>query len=126
MKSRKGQEMVTEQIIFIILNLIFFLTLIFFVIRSGSTDSVTEETYAKKIALIIDNMQPGMEVQLQASDLISKIQANNFNDFPITAKNGVVTVKVSSKGGYNFNYFSNVEIKQIGLITATQAIVIQT
>lgn len=128
MKNKKGEEIVTEQIIFIILNLVFFLALILFVIRSGSSDSATEEAYAKKIALVIDDMQPRMQVIISAPDLFKKIDANNFKDAPFAVSGNTITVKTRTDGGYSFDFFSNISINQqsIGWDTKNMTITIKS
>ena len=110
MNKKASETISTEAIIFIILNALFFAILLFFVMRSGSQDNALDEIYAKKIALVLDNMKPGMEVNLSAEDFFSRLEKNKFKDFPIIVENGKVTVRVSSKiSGYSFFYFSSAE-----------------
>jgi len=110
LKSKRSAETIgTEAVIFLVLNLLFFSILLFFVIRSGSPDTALEETYAKKIALVLDEMKPGMEVNISAEDFFSRFEKNNIQDFPIPIANSKVTVKISKTGGYSFYYFSKVD-----------------
>lgn len=107
--KRSSESIGTEEVIFIILNLAFFAMLLFFVIRSSSVDTILEEVYAKKIALVLDSMQPGMEVTLAAESFFKQIEQNKFNEFPIKTENNKVFVKTSSKiSGYSFVYFSEI------------------
>jgi len=127
MDNKKAQEtMATEAIIFIILNLLFFSILTFFIIRSGSGDSVLEEVYSKKLALILDNMKPGMEVNISAQDLFDRTIRNKIGDFPITVLNNKINVRVSAESsGYDSYYFSQVNPK-IFIDVNSKLIIIQT
>jgi len=108
LKNKKAEELVTEQVIFIILNILFFVCVIFFIYRVSSGTSVTEEFYAKKIALIIDSMQYGTEVRFDVSELYSKASSNEYNGELITfdLNKKIVKVKLSKNSGYEFYYFS--------------------
>jgi hypothetical protein len=107
-KYKKGDELITEQVIFIILNLVFFSALLFFIIRSGSSDAVYEETYAKKLALILDGMNENMEVNVSIETLVEGMEKNNvLNQIPVSVNNNLLNVKITKSGlGYNFHYFS--------------------
>jgi hypothetical protein len=109
LKNKKAQEdaLITEQIIFIVLNLVFFAVLIFFVMRSGSGAIVAEEAYAKKIALILDSLQPGMEVNISIKGLYDVMEKNNFKGFPISIESNKVKVTTTTKTGYSFMFFSS-------------------
>jgi len=105
--NKKSQKIETEELIFIILNFVFFAILLFFVVRSGSVDSILEEVYAKKIALVMDSMKPGMSIEVKADNLLSQIEKNKFTRFPVIFENNRVIVVTSEKTkGYSFEYFS--------------------
>lgn len=112
MKYKKGDEILTEELIFIILNSIFFISLIFFVINSGSSDSVIEETYAKKIAIILDSMNSNMEVNISVDVLLEAMEDNELLNFiPVSAQGNFVKVSVRKDSSYTFSYFSSVSPK---------------
>jgi uncharacterized protein (UPF0333 family) len=108
LKRKKGDEIVSQELIFLVLNLLFFAILLFFVFRSGSGATIAEEAYAKKIALIIDNMKPGMEVNISLAGLYSIMSSNKFSEFPVHVENNTVTVRAMKGKGYSFRFFSNV------------------
>ena len=110
LKNKRGEEIITEQVIFFVLNIIFFIALIVFVVRSGNLDGVIEQVYAKKIGLIIDNMKPGMEINLKLDELFNKLEKNNFKGEFIKANNNILNLKIKGNSkGYNFNFFSDVK-----------------
>ena len=63
MKNKRG-EILVENVIFIVLNLIFLTILILFLFSKMGSAAVLEEKYAKQIALIIDSSKPRMEIHL--------------------------------------------------------------
>jgi hypothetical protein len=110
MKFKKADENLLEQIIFIILNILFFAALLFFVWRSASSDSVLEEQYAKKIGLIIDSMKPGSEVTISLLKLNEIANSNKFkgNVVFVDVNNNQVNVRVGDKTGKSFSFYTKV------------------
>jgi len=114
-KSKKADENLLEQVIFIILNVLFFATLLFFAWRSAGADSLIEETYAKKIGLIIDFMKPGTEVRINLDYLYDQTKNNKYNGDPVeifTGSNEIV-IKLKDKGGYRYRYFTQLVSAEI-------------
>jgi hypothetical protein len=115
LKNKKAEELVSEELIFIILNTIFFLVLVLFIVRVGSSDNSLEEQYAKKIALVLDQMKPNMEVTMDISELYALAVKNKYtgenNLLVLPIKNGKISVKASSRGGYSFYTFSSLKPK---------------
>ena len=72
MKKRlnKKANILTENIIFIVLNLLFITILILFLFSKMGSAAVLEEKYAKQIALIIDSAKPFTEISLNMEDAI--------------------------------------------------------
>jgi len=98
-----------ENIIFIVLNLIFLSILVVFLVSRMGSNSVLEEKYAKQIAMIIDSAKPGMEIHLNMEDAINK-REEGWNIENIVAINGnVVTIKLGEKGGYSYSFFNDVD-----------------
>ena len=114
--NKKRGTLLTENIIFIILNILFIGILILFIsLRSGSA-AVLEEVYAKQIALIIDSAKPGMVINLNMEDAIERAKKelgeNKINEIVsinITNSN-IVTVKLRNKGGYSYSFFNDVDV----------------
>ena len=61
--KKRGQILV-ENIVFIILNLVFLTILILFIFSKSGSEANLEEKYSKQIALIIDSAKPGMTIHL--------------------------------------------------------------
>ena len=100
-----------ENVIFIILNVLFLAILILFLLRQGQGAIILEQSYAKQIALLIDSAKPGMTIILdmsKAKDLAEK-NGLEFKDIVIN-ENNVIMVKLSEKGGYSYSYFNEVNV----------------
>lgn len=114
MMNKRGITLLLENIIFIILNLIFIAILIFFLISKSGSAGVLEEKYAKEIALVLDSAKPGMMINLNMADAISTAEQNlgknNVNDSIVTISQNVVTVKLSEQGGYSHSFFNDIKI----------------
>ena len=110
--NKRGDEIVMEQDIFIILNLIFFLTLLYFVYNSSSGSFVNEQYYAKQIALMIDEAKPGTVISIDVTDGYNLVKKNKFDEknmIKITDKD--VLVRLSSSRIYQFPYFNKVLVE---------------
>jgi hypothetical protein len=109
LSHKKGEELVSDQLIFISLNILFFAILLLFIARTSSGSAVLEETYSKTIALTIDSLRNGTSVSVDITRLYDKAEANKYTKplVLIDDKNKIVTVKLSEKSGYNFKYFSS-------------------
>lgn len=99
-----------ENVIFIILNVLFLAILILFLLRQGQGAVILEQSYAKQIALLIDSAKPGMTLVLdmsKAKDLLEK-NGLDFENIIIKTDN-IITVKLSESGGYSYSYFNDVD-----------------
>ena len=108
--KKRGQILV-ENIIFIILNLIFISILILFIYLKSGGEAVLEEKYSKQIALIIDSAKPGMTIHLNMEDAIKKANENgqNLNEI-ISVEGNTVDVKLRDKGGNTYSFFNDVDV----------------
>ncbi|VVB82097.1 Uncharacterised protein [uncultured archaeon] len=108
-KNRSGQILV-ENVIFIVLNVLFLTILILFLSRQGNGAVLLEQSYSKNIALLIDSGKPGMEMKLNMQDAIDLAEKNGINREEIVKINGnIVTLKLSTKGGYEYSFFNHVD-----------------
>lgn len=107
--KKKGTVLV-ENIIFIVLNLLFLTILIFFIVSKVGGAAVLEEKYAKQIALIIDSAKPGMEIHLNMEDAIGKAKDEKFGEKIVSIDGNIVTVKLREKGGYSYSFFNDVGV----------------
>ncbi len=97
-----------ENIIFIILNLIFLTILVLFIYSKTGGEAVLEEKYSKQIALLIDSAKPGMEIQLNMEDAMKKAGKNNWEENIVSISGNTVTVRLREKGGGSYSFFNDV------------------
>ncbi len=108
--SNKRGAILIENIVFIILNLIFLTILVLFIARQGEGAVILEESYAKEIALLIDSAKPGMVMQLDMEDVIEVAEKNGIDKKDIVKIDGnIVMVKLTKDSGYSYSFFNNVE-----------------
>jgi len=100
-----------ENVIFIILNVLFLAILILFLLRQGQGAILLEQSYAKQIALFIDSAKPGMTIILDMGKAKGLAEKNGlkFEEIIINANN-IITVKLSEDGGYSYSYFNDVDV----------------
>jgi hypothetical protein len=108
MINKKASQMPTENIVFLVLNIFFFCALLFFVLRTASNTAIVEEVYAKKLALIVDQMQPNSEMNVSVKGLYETMDANKFEEFPIRVSGNIITVSAAKNSGSSFRFFSAV------------------
>ncbi len=109
---KKRGEILIENVLFIVLNIIFVSILIFFLFKQGSGAVLLEQTYSKQIALMIDSAKPSMEIKLNM-EKAQKVAEENELDFNevVSITGNVVKVKLSQKGSYEYSFFNDVEVK---------------
>jgi len=109
MINKKG-NILTENIIFIILNLVFLSILIIFLFSKMGAAAVLEEKYAKQIALILDSAEPVMIISINMEDAIKIANKENrdLNNI-ISIQDNVVKVQLREKGGYSYSFFNDID-----------------
>jgi len=110
-KNKKG-NILTENVIFFVLNLTYITILLVFLFSKTGDASNIEEKYAKQIALIIDAAEPGMIINLKMEDAIKRAVKEEFPLSQIVKINGnLVTVKIrEDTPGYSYSFFNDVEV----------------
>lgn len=109
--GKRGEDTLLENIVFIILNLVYLAALVFFLSKQGSGAIVLEQSYAKNIALLIDSSKPVMEMRLNMEDAMKLAEKNRISREEIVKIDGnIVRVKLSEKGGYEYSFFNNVDV----------------
>ncbi|PIO07151.1 hypothetical protein COU59_03780 [Candidatus Pacearchaeota archaeon CG10_big_fil_rev_8_21_14_0_10_34_12] len=112
MKGKRGQVL-PENVIFIVLNLLFLAILILFIYSKSGGEAILEEKYAKQIALIIDSSKEGMEIQLNMEDAFEKADKNNFDRKDVViidSQKNLVTVRLREGKGYSYGFFNDVNL----------------
>ena len=111
---RKKGSILTENVVFIILNLIYLTILVVFLLRYSTGLNLVEESYSKQIALILDSAKPGMEIYLNMEDALNLAKekwGEIYLDKIIQIRENIVTVKLSEKSGHSYSFFNDIEIK---------------
>lgn len=70
-----------------------------------------EQSYAKNIALLIDEGKPITEMKLNMQDAFDLAQKNGIVREDIVKITGnIVSVKLSQNGGYQYSFFNDVDV----------------
>jgi len=109
MLGKRG-NLLAENIIFIILNLVFLTILIVFVVSKSQSPAMMEEEMAKQIALLIDSAKPVTIMTINVESALSKAKNNNYNQDIIFKQKNIVTVKLRDKGGYSYSFFNDADV----------------
>lgn len=114
MKSKKA-NFLTENVIFIIIAVLFVAMLFVFVSKTSSSTRMIEESEAKKIALILDSAEPGTEIKLNIDSLLESKQESLSEGDIFRIENNRVNVRLKSGEGYSYSFFNKIQVKsQIG------------
>jgi len=109
-RRNKKANILTENIIFIILNLVFLTILLLFLFSKMQSVAVLEEQYAKQIALIIDSSKPVMDIRLNMEKAFNKKEEGWSIKNIVTINENIVTVKLRDRGGYSYSFFNDVDV----------------
>jgi hypothetical protein len=110
-KNKKADEILTRQVVFIILILVFIVGVI--LIITTKRVSVNEQIYSKQIALAIDKAKPGTIINIDLYELYKIAEKNNFNSDEIVKIDNdkkIVIVKLIAGGGYYYSFFNDANI----------------
>lgn len=113
LKNKRAETGLFETIVFLILNLVFFVVMLLFVHSSGDREFVYEQTLAKEVALIIDNAKPNTIISLDINKYAELAEKNKQPLEKIIQLNkgeNSVEVSLKQKGGYSYQYFSDYEV----------------
>jgi hypothetical protein len=111
-KLNKKGNIPLEEVIFVLLNIMFFSMLFIFVYNTSHGVFLSEKLYAKKIALAIDSAKPGTQISIDISELYEIAQENEFDiSDSFYFKDNQVSVKLSKEDGYSYNYFTNYQVE---------------
>lgn len=108
LKNKRGTILV-ENVIFIVLNLVFLSILVLFLYSNMGDAAILEEQHAKKIALAIDAAKPGMVLSFNLGELIEKAKKENYSGKIVSIDRNIVTVRLRDKGGYSYSFFNDVD-----------------
>jgi len=116
--NKKGSDLVFPIVIFLVLNIAFFVIMMLFVQRVSSSAMIFEEAYAKKIGLLLNRAEPEMKFEIDVSDLVKVALKNGIEPehlnriINIDTEKGKVFVRAKQEGGFNYHFFSEIKINQ--------------
>jgi len=113
MKGKRGEgTILVENIIYLILNLLFFAILIIFLIKQSSGAALLEQTYSKKVALLIDQAKPGMIIKLNLEKGMNIANSNKITPQELLViEDNFVKVTLSKGGGQEYHFFNDLDVK---------------
>jgi len=111
-KNKRGESenLLLPNILFITLNIMFAVILLAFVFRTSSGAVIYEQMYAKQIALLVQESEPLMKIELDMEKGMKIAEKNGvaFEDV-VSINDNRVVVKLSEKG-YEYAFFNNVDV----------------
>jgi len=103
----KKAEILQEQVIFIILNIVFFGILLGFIYFQ--TDYNVD--VSKKIALIIDQARPNTNIEIDLTDFFEKVEKQGINKKDsIIIDNENNLVKINLDKVYDYHFFNDIDV----------------
>ena len=110
--NKRGANILAENIVFIVLNVVFLMILILFLFSKMSDVAPLEEKYAKQIALLIDGAKPGMNITLDMTKDVDKVKNKNLK--VVSIEGNIVNVKFDEDSkGFSYSFFNNVELSKL-------------
>lgn len=111
-RGKRGED-IFPNIIFLVVNILFFSMLMLFVFKASTGAMVYEQAYAKQIALLIDYSKPETDIKIDFSKAINVAKENKKiqNLVKIDEANKEVIISLSGQGGYGMRYFSDYNVK---------------
>jgi hypothetical protein len=107
----KRGELLVQNIIFIILNLMFLSILVLFLIKQSSGAVFLEDSYSKQIALMVDAAKPGTKIYFNMDKAMKVAKGNGIDFKDVVSKDGnFVRVQLSDKSGKEYSFFNDVEV----------------
>ena len=108
MFNNKKANLLHEDVVFIILNLVFFAIMILFL----AGKNIDAQNTAKQIALFIDSAKPGTTISMDVENLIKLANDKGVNDIDIFKIEGnQVIVKLKKESQEKYSFFNKAETK---------------
>jgi hypothetical protein len=114
---KKRGTILVENIVFIILNILFLSVLVIFLIKQGSGAIVLEQAYSKQIAMLVDSAKPVMIIKLdmEKGRKLAEEKGIDFNN-AVKITGNTVKVRLSERGGYTYSFFNDVRVTPFAMI----------
>jgi len=111
--QNKKAGILHENVIFIILNVVFFSIMLVFIYLQTSSVHLDEEQTAKQIALLIDASRPDTIIEINLKDIFEEAEKNGINRENVVQINedkSLVIVKASEDSFFEYGYFNDVYV----------------
>jgi hypothetical protein len=111
---KKRGNILTENIIFLVLNLIFLSIMLVFVVSQTGSTAVAREKYSKQIALMLDSAQPGMIITFNMKEAYEIAEKENYGGDILSISGNKVHVKLNgderNEGG-TYYFFNDISVR---------------
>lgn len=109
-KGKRG-ELLVQNVVFIILNIMFLSIIVLFLIKQSSGAVFLEDSYSKQIALMIDASKPGTKIYFNMEKAMKVSKSNGIEFKNVVSLDGnFVRVQLSDKSGKEYSFFNDVEV----------------
>tara|TARA_Y100000310_G_C20499318_1_gene723135 strand:- start:39 stop:443 length:405 start_codon:yes stop_codon:yes gene_type:complete len=113
-RLNKKANILQENLVFIILNVVFLAAMLIFIYLQASSVHLLEEESAKKIALLIDASKPNTEIELNLKDFFEKAEKEGMKRdkvVEIDKTRNLVIVRGSKDSFFEYGYFNNIGVE---------------
>ena len=113
-RLNKKANILQENLVFIILNVVFLAAMLIFIYLKASPVHLMEEESAKKIALLIDTAKPNTIIELSLKDFFEKAESEGMKrdkTVEIDKTRNLVIVRGSKDSFFEYGYFNNIGIE---------------
>ncbi len=110
--NRRAETSLIELVVFIILIVVFTVGIGFYVVYHGSYTAFYEKLLSQEFALVIDAMEPAMDVSIDITRLYNLATKNRYAGEFIFINNSdhTVFVRLNSDSGYSYTFFNDQHI----------------
>lgn len=125
-KSKRSQDAMDVAVYLIVVSA-FFAIMFTAVSIAGSGSQIKEKTFARQIALAIDEIKPGSEITLYLPDLFDAAAKNKYNNdvvFP-DYDAGKITVHIISGEGNSYYFFTKLPAGALSVNKQEKTVIIR-
>ena len=124
--TTKRSQLLSGTIIFFVLNALFFGIVLLFISQAGTGANAIEKIYSKQIALAVDDLRPGTEIEFYLPKLFDMADKNQLKEpvLSVDYDSCRITVKATSGSGNSHNCFN--KISSISIDPLNSVIIIKT
>jgi hypothetical protein len=111
--KKRGDTLLIETWTLVLFEVIFFVGMLYYIYTAGSQDSIIEQTYAKQIALLVDNAKPEMAILMNVKDINDIAKKNDYpldKIFSVDKNTNTIRVSLAKGTGYGYSYFSDYDV----------------